>query len=292
MTSRAQVEPAAPVEEILRRLDEAPPPPRDLYYRWETEQWEAGALSFARDRATWRALDRDQRTSIAALLGCFLVPDGRVGDLLVPFVDAVATEEQQVFLTSQLVDEARAVVFCDRLRSEVFDTDENASTRLRANDGVARLLDLVQPRAEAVRAERRPGAALHEGLLLLSVILEGVVAPTIQRRLGSWVEDHDGLPDLATGLRSLARDTLRHVHFAVGLIQEALGDDARDEDAIAPAVEALIEEAVPLVRAVVDDAARASNDFSGLPLAEQQLTADAMDCLALRMQDIGLDLPT
>lgn len=280
------------IAETLSRLDDAPPGPRSLYYRWETEQWEAGALSFARDRTGWRSLAEDQRTSLLASLACFLVPDGRSNDLLVPFVDAVATEEQQVFLTSQLVDEARAVVFFDRFRTEVVETTESSSERARRNDGLARLLDLAGSRADDVRVARHPGPALHEGLLLLSVILQGVIAPTIQRRFGAWLEEDGSLPDLTAGIGFLARDTLRHAHFAVGLLQVALADDARDERASAPGVEELIEQAVPIVRAILDDAARASNDFSGLPYGERDLTAEAMDCLALRMQDIGIDLPT
>lgn len=290
MSPTGSAEPS--VVEVLGRLDEAAPGPRSLYYRWETEQWEAGALVFAKDRATWRGLDADRRTSIVAALGCFLVPDGRAGDLLVPFVDAVPNEEEQVFLTSQLADEARAVVFCDRLTEEIFRTDQDRDARFRPNDCLRRLLDLAEPRADEVRVGRNAGPALHEGLLILGVILDGVLAPAIQRRLGKWLEEDGGFPGLTEGMRSLARDTSRHAHFSIRLLQEALGDDALDERASAPGIEALIEEALPLVRGVVDEAARMSNDFSGLPFGDAELSMEAMDCLALRMQDIGIDLPT
>ena len=279
------------VTEALRRLDQAPPGPRSLYYRWESEQWEAGALGLTTDRSSWATLAEDAQGSILAALGCFLVPDGRVGELLVPFVDAVPSEEEQVFLTSQLVDEARAVVFCDRLRSEVVEEAAGARVRWRPNDRLGRLLDLVEPRAADVRVSRESGPVLHEGLLLLGVILSGVLAPAFQRRLGTWVEENGGFPGVAAGLRSLALDTTRHTHFAVRLLQEAIADDARDEKASAPALEACIEEALPLIRGIVSEGARASNDFSGLPFGEEDLGPETMDCLALRMQDIGLDLP-
>lgn len=279
------------IVEVLQRLDEPAPGPRSLYYRWETEQWEAGALAFAHDRASWEALEDDQRRSILAGLACFLVPDGRVSDLLVPFVDAVPSEEEQVFLTSQLVDEARAVVFSDRLRTEIFEQGEDTSAWLRPNQHLGRLLDLAEPRADEVRVQREAGPSLHEGLLILGVIVNGVIAPTLLRRLGRWLEDEGGWPGITEGLRGLGQDTSRHAHFAVRLLQEALADDARDENPSAPGIEALIEEALPILRGVVDEAAEASNDFSGLPFGDDELSAETMDCLALRMQDIGIDLP-
>lgn len=280
------------IAEVLNRLDERPPDPRALYYRWETEQWEAGALSFARDRSSWAALEPDRRASLVASLAGFIEPSGRVGDLLVPFVDAVASEEEQVFLTSQLVDEARAVVFCERFRTEVLEAEGAAAERMHPNDGVSRLLGLAEPRADAVRIERKPGTALYEGLLILSVVRAGVIAPTFQRRLGTWLEDQAGFPDLTVGIRFLAHDAARHTQFAVRLLQQALGDDARTETTDSAGIEALVEEAIPAVREVVDAAARVSNDFSGLPYDERELTSDMMDCIALRVQDIGLDLPT
>jgi hypothetical protein len=42
----------------------------------------------------------------------------------------------------------------------------------------------------------------------------------------------------------------------------------------------------------VSEAARFSNDFSGLPFGEEELAAETLECLALRIQDIGLDMPT
>ncbi|MDQ4143755.1 MAG: ribonucleotide-diphosphate reductase subunit beta [Actinomycetota bacterium] len=282
----------AGIVDLLGRLDDAPPDPRSLYYRWESEQWEAGALAFAKDRSSWSALAEDERASMGVLLGCFLVPSGRIGDLLVPFVDAVPSEEEQVFLTSQLVDEARAVVFCDRLSSELPGDDSGSVTALiRTNDQLGTLLDLVAPRADEVRVDRNPGPALFEGLLLLNVLLDGVLAASSLRRLGPWLEERGGFPGLLTGLSGLARDTTRHAHFGIRLLQEALADVSRSKSADASKIEATIEEALPSVQGVVNEAAARSNDFSGLPFGEAELSVDTMECLALRIQDIGIDLP-
>ncbi len=284
----------APEGEIvaaLRCLDDPAPDPRSLYYKWESEQWEAGALTFAKDRSTWHGLEDDERASVGGLLGCFLVPEGRVTDLLVPFVDAVSSEEEQVFLTSQLVDEARAVVFCERLEAELTMDDTPGRGLVHDNGHLERLLLLASPRADQVRLDRKAGPALFEGLLVLSILLDGVLAAPVLRRLGSWMEDRGGFPGTTGGMLGLARDTCRHAHFAIGLLSGALADASLATSAEATSIEALIVEALPLVQGVVNEAAAATNDFSGLPFGDRELSFDTMDCLALRMQDIGIDLP-
>ncbi|HWC32167.1 MAG TPA: hypothetical protein VG709_03480 [Actinomycetota bacterium] len=287
-------EDAGSIDDVLASLDRPPPRPRDLYYRWEREQWEAGAIDFAPDRSAWPALDPATRTSILAALACVLVPDGRVAELLVPFVDAVATEEEQVFLTTQLVDEARAVVLSDRFFEEVVQGKSKTEKRDEVEPGVGlanrRLDELfaqVAPRAEAVRVDRMPSAELHAGLLLLDVVFEGVVLVAVTRRLCHWLERDAGLDGLRTGLVNLGRDVTRHVLFAEHLIQ-----NADQPEADLAALEGVIEEALPVVRGVVDDAAEASNDFAGLPLTDAELSTETMECLARRVQDVGIDLPT
>lgn len=282
------------IDDVLAVLDQPPPGPRDLYYRWEREQWEAGAVDLSSDRAAWPDFDPAARTSVLAALSCILVPDGRVTELLVPFVDAVASEEEQVFLTSQLVDEARAVVLADRFFDEVVQGKPSADIKDRVepsigldNPRLRELLSLVSPRAEAVRVDRLPFPDLHAGLLLLNVVLEGVVLIAVSRPLCRWLEQDSRLDGLRVGLVNLGRDVTRHVLFAEHLLQNA---DRPEADFAS--LEAVIEEVLPVVRGIVEDASTASNDFAGLPLSKEDLSTETMECLARRMQDVGIDLPT
>lgn len=292
--SSAAPEDVTSIDEALAALDQPPPGPRDLYYRWEREQWEAGSIDFAPDRTAWPALDPATRTSILSALSCVFVPDGRVTELLVPFVDAVASEEEQVFLTSQLVDEARAVVLADRFFEEVVQGKDGAEKKDAieptiglSNDRLTQLLGLVVPHAEAVRVERKPSSDLHAGLLLLDVVFEGVVVVAVVRRFCDWLEHDAGLPGLRRGLSNFGRDVTRHVLFTEHLLQNA--DDPEVDFA---ALEGLIEQTLPVVRGVIDDAAEESNDFAGLPLTNEELSTETMECLARRVQDVGIDLPT
>ena len=283
-----------PIDAVLSRLDAPPPDPRSLYYRWEREQWEAGALDLSTDRSAWRELDPATRTSVLATLSCVLIPDGRVTELLVPFVDAVASEEEQVFLTSQLVDEARAVVLADRFFEEVVQgkgpgesSDGVEPSVGLPNEHVDELLTLVRPHAESVRVDRAPSDDLYAGLLLLSVVLEGVIVVSAGRLLGRWLEQEAGLDGLRAGIVSLIRDVTRHILFAVRLLQSA-----REPETDLAALEATIEGALPSVRGVIEEAGGVSADFAGLPFTAAELSSEAMDCLARRIHDVGIDLPT
>ena len=137
---------------------------------------------------------------------------------------------------------------------------------------------------------RNEGRALYEGLLLLSVLHKGVTAPSVQRRVVPWLQDAR-LPGTAAGATALARDATRHALFGVRCLQQAVA--RTDEGATSASdVEALIEEALPILQGVVNEAAAQSNDFEGLSFGGEELSSETMECLARRIQDIGIDLPT
>src|SRR5688500_17842682 len=147
-----------PIDDVIAIMDRAAPDYRALYYRWESQQWEAGAIDFAEDRAQWAELPADLKRSFLWGLSSFYVGEEQVTHTLVPFVDAAPTEEQQVFLSTQLVDEARHTVFFDRFYSEALDeqgTDMKSRLEAQAerlNDGCRTLLlDMLPDRSQPIR---------------------------------------------------------------------------------------------------------------------------------------------
>ncbi len=82
---------------------------RDLYYQWEANQWEALAIDLPDD------VRHDLPDEIVRALRIMRAIDEWSLRSLVPLMDAAPTEEQQVFLSTQLVDEARHHVLLDRL---------------------------------------------------------------------------------------------------------------------------------------------------------------------------------
>ncbi|HYN35547.1 MAG TPA: hypothetical protein VEV82_01080, partial [Actinomycetota bacterium] len=196
--------------------------------------------------------------------------------------DAVDSEEEEVFLTSQLVDQARGVVFAGRITTEL-GGDPAPNSKLEE------LFDLVEERADEVRVQREQNAALYEGMLLNNVIYEGVIVVSFLRHLDGYLDTAQILPGLRAGLTAVARDTTRHVLFGVRLLQEAVD---RDQGSDAAAIESVIEMALPVVNGVINEAAALSADFSGLQFDDNGISEAAMETLARRMHDIGIDLPT
>lgn len=120
-------------------------------------------------------------------LSSFYVGD-QMTSALVPFVGAAPTEEQQVFLTTQLADEARHTVFFDRFYDEVLDEGtEMDSHREAGGGGVSSgyrilLLEMLPEVTERIRRLDDPDA-LVEGIVLYHIVVEATIALTGQRFL-------------------------------------------------------------------------------------------------------------
>jgi len=230
---------------------------RDLYYRWEREQWEAGKIDLEADADAWQRLDAIERKRIIDAVDWRRVRAERAASALVAFVDAAPTEEQQVFLTTQLVDEARAGVFLDRVAEVVFGAIEgdmearSGAATAGLDEGMETLLDVALPRASArLRTANDPDelvraiACYHLGVVGALGLTE-LAALTRQPGAGA------GLPGLQEGWTKIVRDATRHVAFALLFLEEAAVTPGSEKalgsglaDALPLALEALAGEAL------------------------------------------------
>src|SRR5205085_8398590 len=80
---------------------------RELYHRWERQQWSTQDLDFSVDRQQWAEVSEASRPVYISGLVVFFQGEISVTNTLIPYLAAVPTEEQRIFLTTQLVDEAR-----------------------------------------------------------------------------------------------------------------------------------------------------------------------------------------
>ena len=92
---------------------------RQLYALWERQNWKATELDFSVDREQWVVTPREAQESTIWSLGSFYVGEERVTADLAPFLQAAPTGEIELFLATQLVDEARHAAFFDRFGAEV-----------------------------------------------------------------------------------------------------------------------------------------------------------------------------
>jgi ribonucleoside-diphosphate reductase beta chain len=281
-----------PIDDVIAIMDRSAPDYRALYYRWESQQWEAGAIDFSEDRAQWHALPADLKRSFLWGLSSFYVGEEQVTHTLVPFVDAAPTEEQQVFLSTQLVDEARHTVFFDRFYSEALDEQgTDMKSRLerqaqRLNDGFRTLLlEMLPAAAQKIRDERTLDA-LVEGVVLYHIVIEGTLALTGQRFLLNFLREKDLLPGFRAGFTAVARDESRHVGFGVRFLREQVERDARYADVI----RSTLEELTPVSLSVIEPPQGDPSFFEPLPYGPEQLTEYALHALNKRLRGIGVEL--
>jgi len=105
------------IDDVLSFIDrgiEKMPSYMDLYRRWESQQWSVGDIDFSLDRQDWlEASDLDRKATLWSHR-LFFNGEERVTATLAPFVWAAPTPEIEVFLSTQMVDEARHTVFFEK----------------------------------------------------------------------------------------------------------------------------------------------------------------------------------
>lgn len=283
-----------PIDDVLGIIDRQTPDYRALYYRWERQQWEAGAIDFTEDRRQWTELFTPElRRSFLWGLSSFYVGEEQVTNTLVPFVDAAPTEEQQVFLTTQLVDEARHTVFFDRFYSEALDEEgTDMKSRLQAqterlNDGFRTLLlEMLPAASERIRSDLKDMDALVSGVVLYHLVIEATLALTGQRFLLNYTRENDLLPGFRQGFTAVARDESRHVGFGVKFLKEMVDSDPHYGTVIEEALAAI----VPISLTVIEPPNGDMSYFEPLPYGPDDLTQFAFNSLTKRLNVIGVEL--
>src|SRR6266851_7541093 len=111
-----------PIDSVLNIIEQGLvhlPTYRELYYRWEKQQWRAQDIDFSPDREQWERMSPVEHEDRMYGLSAFFRGEACVTDTLGPYITAMPDEEMRLFLTTQLSDEARHTVFFARFFREV-----------------------------------------------------------------------------------------------------------------------------------------------------------------------------
>ena len=226
------------IDDVLLFIDrgiETMPSYMDLYRRWERQQWAVADLDFTPDREIWeQATDLDRQATLWSRR-LFFNGEERVTATLAPFVWAAPKPEIEIFLSTQMVDEARHTVFFERWWREVVGSDRT---------DLAGLLEVVRPDMsegyDVLFYERLPSAAQRlasnprdvdafiEGVTIYHIVVEATLALTGQRfELETLREQGYGHTGFYQGFTAVARDESRHVNFGIKVLQEAVREEPR-----------------------------------------------------------------
>ncbi len=284
------------IDDVLSFIDrgiEKMPSYMDLYRRWESQQWAVGDIDFSLDRQDWLEANDLERKATLWSHRLFFNGEERVTSTLAPFVWASPTPEIEVFLSTQMVDEARHTVFFEKWWREVAGTDARDMTELlkeirpEANEGYNILFyDRLPSTAQRLASNPKDFDAFVEGVTLYHIVIEATIALTGQRfELESMREQ--GLTDRGfyRGFTAVARDESRHVSFGIKVLQEAVREDAAR---YAPLIQKTLVECLPLITGTLDPPdPRYITEFGH---TQSEIVQFAFDSLNKRLRAIGINL--
>ena len=284
------------IDDVLSFIDrgiESMPSYMDLYRRWESQQWAVADLDFTLDRKDWEeATDLEKKATLWSHR-LFFNGEERVTATLAPFVWAAPTPEIEIFLSTQMVDEARHTVFFERWWREVPGSDAAnmkdllAEIRPDANEGYNELFyDRLPSTAQRLASNPKDFDAFVEGVTLYHIVIEATIALTGQRfELESMREQALTDRGFYRGFTAVARDESRHVSFGIKVLQDAVREDP---ERFAPLIQKTLVECLPLISGTLDPPDPAYVTEFGY--TESEILQYAFESLNKRLRAIGINL--
>jgi ribonucleoside-diphosphate reductase beta chain len=266
---------------------------RELYMLWERQQWRTQDLDFSQDKRDWHEkMDEDERFQRMYGLSSFFIGEQKVAEELGPIMRAAPTEDQRIFLCTQIADEARHVRFFERFYQEVgvYDSSELSAlleqTSEHLNDNFGVLFDeMLGSRVDRLGAAPDDTEALVEAITLYHMVIEGMLALTGQHFIMEYNTNQGVLPAFVEGFQNVARDEHRHVAFGTAFLAEKAEEEGRYKEAI----QRTLQESLPVADKVLSPPwAQDDEDWEmfGYTLAETREFAGT--ALSRRLRFIGL----
>jgi ribonucleoside-diphosphate reductase beta chain len=264
----------------------------ELYALWERQQWQTQELDFGKDREDWAGFPEEERFQRMYGLSSFFIGEQKVAEELGPIMRAAPTEDQKIFLCTQIADEARHVRFFERFYREVGVLEAEGLTQMLAetsehlNENFGRLFDeMLKQRTDRLSAEPDDAEALVEAVTLYHMVIEGMLALTGQHFIMDFNEREGTLPGFVEGFQNVARDEHRHVAFGSVFLREKAHEDERYKQAI----QRTLEEAVPAAEGVLSPPwAPPGEDYELFGFSIAETRQFAAKCLMRRLKVIGL----
>jgi ribonucleoside-diphosphate reductase beta chain len=199
-----------------------------------------------------------------------------------------ADEEDKVFISSHIEDEARHAVFFDRFFREavgmkgesVMDLlDASYEFRSIPGAGVTGLLSYV---ADELAKNPYDHKARVRYATIYHLYIEGVGALSTMKITLSYCRSRGLLPGYYQGFTATCRDEARHVQYGMGFLQESVRRDP-----------SLAEEIYEMLRIILE--LNATNNgytnFAALGLQTEEIRRFNIVQLMRKLTDVGIELP-
>lgn len=239
------------------------------YYRHAVEKhWDPHDVDLDADREALGELDDEEFRRLKRSLALFGAGEDAVAEDLAPLAVALDEFEDQLFITTQLYEEAKHSDFFDRYWRDVIHAAEDDRGQEQSSPAEERWFsdeyDELFERNEAAMAElldddtpeNRAKAYSHYHLTV-----EGILAQTGYYGLTQQFDEETNpgrphLPGLVSGLTYIRRDEGRHVGFGMAKLKDLI-----QTEHVQPAVvEETVGDLLPLVQAAIPSYERAGGE--------------------------------
>jgi len=269
--------------------------PQELYELWETQQWQSHAIDFSPDRDHWEGLTQEQQEYMIWLLSSFFIGEERVTTQFSGLVMAYDDEQEESFLTTQQVDEARHAQFFDRFYREVLGFEQETvgerlqKVREELNEAFTKLFDeeLVEAGQRLIADPRDRGAKV-DFVTTYHMVIEGTLALTGQHFITDYLENKELMPGFVEGFGNVARDEHRHVAYGTWFLSQTAGED----EEMARRMQDRLTELIPVAAGVlVPPGVEVGEEYEILDYHSDQINEFAFNSLNRRLRAIGVGLP-
>jgi ribonucleoside-diphosphate reductase beta chain len=264
---------------------------RRLYELWERQQWLTQEIDFSVDREHWHGFPEEERFQRMYGLSSFFIGEQKVTEELGPMMRAAPTQDMQVFLATQIADEARHVRFFDRFYAQVgvLESDSLAErlkeTEKHLNPGFHVLFDeMLGSRVRKLAEDPTDTTTLVEAVTLYHMVIEGMLALTGQHFIIDFNEREGTLPGFVHGFNLVARDEHRHVAFGARFLRDAVAADPRYREAI----QRTLTESLEIADQVLSPPWADQDDYEFFGVSVDETRNFAAQALTRRLKVIGL----
>ncbi|HEX4829560.1 MAG TPA: hypothetical protein VH478_00515, partial [Trebonia sp.] len=221
----------------------------DLYRRWERQQWAVADVAPARDAARWQQLAGFSRGQVLGALTEFEVGEVVVTRTLGALLIGPPSEDDRIYLCTQLADEARHVKFFQAYLRDACGTAGAGTAGAGTDAGPGEYGTFFAPELTRVTGALLGGGASradwYRALVYYHLMTEGVLGAAALRTM-RFAARRLRLGALEEGITNVTRDESRHVSFGLRAAQQAVADGHGEAiaaaylTAIAPAGRVLI----------------------------------------------------
>jgi ribonucleoside-diphosphate reductase beta chain len=264
------------------------PGPLELYRRYLRQRWDVYDLDFSQDVIDWREKMTDVEREVFLRVAQAFHHGERNVEAELPAFMMGADEEDKIFISSHIEDEARHSVFFDRFFREVVGVegesimdilDASYEYRTLPGAGITGLLSYVADELAKspydLRVRVRYATIYH-------LFIEGVGALSTMKITLNYCRSRGFLPAYYAGFTATCRDEARHVQYGMGFLQGAVREDP-----------SLADEIYDMLRIILD-----LNTATGRPLALEALGLKTEEVrrfnivqLMRKLTDVGIPLP-